>query len=211
VAAFVVAGLFGELHSPAGAWVLPGLTLITPSFSVPALITIVPVVTVLVAVQGNLAATVYLRHQEYEVPERTIDISTGLSSAAISFFGTGLISMASMLAALTGGPEAGAHRLRYWSVIASGTVFILTGLLAGVVVTLGDAVPMVLLLTLAGLALISVLSQALQEITRGPLLLGPIFAFAITLSDLSILSLGSVFWALVIGTVVSVLLEGHRP
>jgi predicted benzoate:H+ symporter BenE len=39
------------------------------------------------------------------------------------------------------------------------------------------------------------------------LLLGPLFAFAITLSEISILGFGSFFWALVIGTGVSLLLE----
>jgi benzoate membrane transport protein len=37
------------------------------------------------------------------------------------------------------------------------------------------------LLALAGSAMIGVLSNALQQITRGPLLLGPLFAFAIAL------------------------------
>jgi hypothetical protein len=39
------------------------------------------------------------------------------------------------------------------------------------------------------------------------LVLGPLFAFAIALSDMTVLSLGSFFWSLVLGTAISLLLE----
>lgn len=64
-----------------------------------------------------------------------------------------------------------------------------------------------MLLALAGLAVVDLLADALRQITRGPLVLGPLFAFAISLSEISILGLGPFFWALVIGTGVSQLLE----
>jgi benzoate membrane transport protein len=57
------------------------------------------------------------------------------------------------------------------------------------------------------LALVGVLATALQGITRGPLLLGPMFAFAIALSKISVLGLGPFFWSLVLGTGVTLLLE----
>lgn len=60
---------------------------------------------------------------------------------------------------------------------------------------------------MAGLALIPALVSALREITSGPLILGPLFAFAIALSDLRLLGLGPFFWSLVLGTAVSLLLE----
>ena len=44
-------------------------------------------------------------------------------------------------------------------------------------------------------------------VTRGPLVLGPLFAFAIALSKISFLGLGPFFWSLVIGMLVSLLLE----
>jgi len=68
-------------------------------------------------------------------------------------------------------------------------------------------VPSTLLLAMAGLALIAALVGALKEITRGPLVLGPIFAFAVALSNMTLLGLGPFFWSLVIGVGVSLLLE----
>jgi benzoate membrane transport protein len=57
------------------------------------------------------------------------------------------------------------------------------------------------------LALVGALVGALKEITRGPLVLGPIFAFVIALSDMTLVGLGPFFWSLVLGAVISLLLE----
>jgi benzoate membrane transport protein len=85
------------------------------------------------------------------------------------------------------------------------------GLLIAVFATtaadLAVLVPSTLLLAMAGLALIGALVGALKEITHGPLVLGPIFAFAVALSDMTLFGLGPFFWSLVIGAGVSLLLE----
>ena len=60
---------------------------------------------------------------------------------------------------------------------------------------------------MAGLALMPALAAALREISAGPLVLGPLFAFAIALSDMTVLGLGSFFWSLVLGTAISLFLE----
>jgi benzoate membrane transport protein len=51
------------------------------------------------------------------------------------------------------------------------------------------------------------LISSLQQIARGPLLLGPVLAFAIAVSDMRLLDLGPFFWSLVLGVAVSLLLE----
>ena len=68
-------------------------------------------------------------------------------------------------------------------------------------------VPQALLLAMAGLALVGALVGALKEIAKGPLILGPIFAFAIALSDMTLLGLGPFFWSLVLGAAISLMLE----
>ncbi len=52
-----------------------------------------------------------------------------------------------------------------------------------------------------------VLAQALGEMVRGPLLIGPLFAFVAASSRLTLFGLGPLFWALVIGTGISLVLE----
>jgi benzoate membrane transport protein len=209
-AGLVAAWLFGYIEMPAREWNPPIPQGIMPAFSTAAILTISPVIAILIAIQGNLAAVVYLRHENYQPPQRLIDVTTGFATAIVSFFGLGLVTMAAFLTPLTAGPEAGEHRLRHWSVYAASSGFVIIAIFAGVSAIWSAAVPAGLLLSLAGLALIGVFIQALREITRGPLVIGPVLAFAVTASELSIWGLSSVFWALVIGTGVSMLLEGHR-
>jgi benzoate membrane transport protein len=79
--------------------------------------------------------------------------------------------------------------------------------LAGIAAFLPVILPAAFITTMAGLALVGVLSSALKKVAEGPLRLGPMFAFAIALSDISLLGFGPFFWALIIGTAVSLLLE----
>ncbi len=72
---------------------------------------------------------------------------------------------------------------------------------------LPSLVPLPLLLAIAGLALLGVLSQALTQVVTGPLRLGPLVAFAVASSGLSVFGLGPAFWALVFGTVASFVAE----
>jgi benzoate membrane transport protein len=210
VTAFIVAWFLGEVSVPSTAVTLPHIEGTQPAFSLAAVLTIAPVLTILIAVQGNLTAIMYLKHQDYTPPQRLIDIASGVASAVFSAFGAALICMASLLTPVTAGPEAGDWHFRHWSVFAAGSGFVLIALLSGMAAVWGTIVPAALLISLAGLALIGVLSQALQEITRGPLMLGPLFAFVVTSSDLSLFGLGSVFWALLLGMGVSILLENQR-
>ncbi len=84
---------------------------------------------------------------------------------------------------------------------------LLIAVFAATAADLAVLVPTVLLLTMAGLALVPALAVALREISTGPLVLGPLFAFAIALSNMTVFGLGPFFWSLVLGTAVSLLLE----
>jgi benzoate membrane transport protein len=180
-----------------------------PTFALPVLLAVVPVFVALTALQANLTAVVYLRAEGYVPPVRAIDVATGLGSAAAAFLGPAPICMGSLVTPLTAGAEAGARAVRPWSVYASAAGWIVIALGASVAAALPGVLPLPLLLAMAGLALVGVLAQALGEVTRGPLRLGPLFAFAVATSRLSLLGLGPLFWALVLGTAVSLLLEGE--
>ena len=124
-----------------------------------------------------------------------------------SFLGPNAMSLALPLVPLTAGPVAGDLSVRYRSIYVAAGALLLIALLAGTAAEVAVVVPPLMLLALAGLALVGVLGTALQGITRGPLVLGPMFAFAIALSKMSLLGLGPFFWSLVLGTGVTLLLE----
>lgn len=207
LAGLVAAGLTGQFGDAPSSVALPELAIGWPAFSPTALVTATPVLVALISLQSNLPCVIYMRSQGYDPPERIINVVSGVGTMAASPIGPSAVSLAVPLVPLTAGPSAGDPSIRYRSVYVPAAALVSIAVLAGTAPDLAVLVPPTLLLALAGLALVGVLVNALREIARGPLVLGPIFAFAIALSDMRLLDLGPFFWSLVLGTAVSLLLE----
>ena len=131
----------------------------------------------------------------------------GLAQLAVRGFGPMGVSLSLPLTSLVAGEDAGPHSKRHYAAYVAGAGGILIGLLAGVAASLPEIIPLPFLLAIAGLSLMDVLGHALRQMTQGPLLLGPLLAFAIALSEISLLGFGPFFWAIVIGSGVSFALE----
>ena len=207
LAGLAIAALTGEFGQVPDSSPLPVLTFTTPSFTLHSIATVTPVIVILITLQSNLPSVVFLRDQRYHPPERLINSLSGVGTLFGSLLGPTAVSLSLPATALAAGADSGEPHLRYRSAYLASGALVIIGLLAGIAANLPEIIPLRLLLALAGLAVIGVLANALQQITRGPLLLGPLFAFAIALSKISILGFGPFFWALVIGTGVSMLLE----
>jgi benzoate membrane transport protein len=210
IVGLVIATISGQIGHVPTRVPLPAPVITTPVFSLRAIATATPVLVVLLTLQANLPSTIFLRSQGYQPPERAINLVGGVGTMLGSLLGPAGMSLSLPATSLVAGPASAERHLRLRvAYIASGGV-IVVGLLAGVAADLPEVIPVALLLTLAGLSLVDVLGNALQQITRGPLLIGPLFAFTIALSELSMLGFGPFFWALVLGIGVSVLLEGDK-
>jgi benzoate membrane transport protein len=207
---FALAALTGQFGRPSEplALALPAWTL--PVFSIRAILTVTPVFIVLITLQGNLPSMRFLNSQAYDPPEFVIGLASGSGTILGSFLGPTGASLSLPATSIVAGDGAGEHEIRHRSVLLSSIVALAIGLLASISAGLAEIIPSALLVTLAGLAVIDVLASALARVTRGPLLLGPLFAFAIAVSNISFLGFGSYFWSLVIGTGVSMLLEPDR-
>ncbi len=207
IAGLALAALGGEFGQVPARLPLPFPTVTNPVFSVHAIATATPVLVVLITLQSNLPSVVFLRNHDYHPPERLINNVSGVGTFLGSLLGPTAVSLSLPVTALVAGPEAGEHQLRHRAVyLASGPV-LLIALMAGIAADVPAIIPLPLLLTLAGLAVVDLLASTLQQIIQGPLLLGPLFAFAIALSEISLLGFGPFFWALLIGTGISMLLE----
>jgi benzoate membrane transport protein len=207
IAGLAIALLGGEFGEVPARLALPLPTITNPVFSVHAIATATPVLVILITLQSNLPSVVFLQNHDYHPPERVIDNVSGVGTLLGSLLGPTAVSLSLPATALVAGAEAGEHQLRHRAVyLASGSV-LLIALLAGIAADLPAIIPLPLLLTLAGLAVVDLLASALRQITQGPLLLGPLFAFAIALSEISLLGFGPFFWALLIGMGISLLLE----
>jgi benzoate membrane transport protein len=207
LAGLLAALLTGQLGEIPSSLEFPSLEIVRPGFSWTAIVTATPVLVALLTVQANVPSGIYMRSQGFHPPERVINVVSGVGTVLGSFFGPIALSLALPPLLLAAGPGAGERSLRYRAVYLPVATGLLIALFAGTAADLAVLVPPVLLLAMAGLALLPALVGALREITTGPLILGPLFAFAIALSEMTLFGLGPFFWALVLGTAVSLLLE----
>ena len=207
LAGLFVAALTGQLGRIPPLFVPPDLQLVAPRFSWSAIATVTPVLIALMTVQSNIPSVIYLRSQGFEPPERLLNLISGGGTVLGSLFGPITVSLALPPLLLAASPSAGEKSFRYRSIYVPVAAGLLIALFAGTAADIAVLVPPVLLLTMAGLALLPALTVALREITSGPLVLGPLFAFTIALSHISLLGLGPFFWSLVLGTLVSWIFE----
>jgi benzoate membrane transport protein len=207
IAGLVVAMLTGQLGAFPSSFELPSLDVMHPAFSWTAIVTATPVLIALLTVQSNIPSLIYMRSQGFHPPERVLNLVGGAGTMLGSLIGPIAVSLALPPVLLTAGPGAGPPSIRYRSVYLPVAAGLLIALFASTAADLAVLVPQTLLLAMAGLALVGALVSALKEIGRGPLVLGPMFAFAIALSDMTLFRLGPFFWSLVLGTSISLLLE----
>ena len=207
IVGLVIAAVTGQFGSVPTGLSLHVPVITPPVFTLEAILTVTPVLVILMTAQANVPSVIFLQSQGYHPPERVINVVSGIGTVVGSLLGPAGFSLSLPATALVAGPEAGERHIRHRSAYLASGAFVLIGLLAGLAAELPAIISLPFLLALAGLSLIDVLTSALQQITQGPLLLGPSVAFVISLSQISLLGLGPFFWALIIGTGVSLLLE----
>jgi benzoate membrane transport protein len=207
LAGLLVAALTGQLGAFPSSFALPSLDVTRPVFSWTAIATATPVLVALLTVQSNIPSMIFMRSQGFEPPDRILNVVSGLGTVLGSLVGPIAVSLALPPVLLTAGPGAGDRSIRYRSVYLPAAAGLIIALFASTATDIAVLVPSVLLLAMAGLALVGALAAALKEIARGPLIFGPLFAFAIALSDMTLFGLGPFFWSLVLGTAISLFLE----
>jgi benzoate membrane transport protein len=193
IAGLLVAAISGQLGDFSSSFALPSLDVIRPVFSWTAIATATPVLVALLTVQSNIPSVIFMRSQGFRPPERVLNIVGGAGTVVGSLIGPVAVSLALPPVLLTAGPGAGESSIRYRSVYLPVTAGVVIALFATTTADLAVLVPRTLLLAMAGLALVGALVGALKEIARGPLVLGPVFAFAIALSDMTLFGLGPFF------------------
>ncbi|MET7421514.1 benzoate/H(+) symporter BenE family transporter [Dactylosporangium sp. NPDC005555] len=195
-----------------GVSVAPSLVLVAPTFNLPALISIaVPLFLVTMAAQ-NVPGMAVMATYGYTPPLRGVLVTTGLASALAAPFGGHALNLAAITAALTAGPDTHPDPRRRWVATAAlGFGQLTLGLGAGLAMALVLLSPPVLVVAVAGLALLSALGASLASAVTAP---GgreaAVVTFVVTASGMTILNIGSAFWGLVAGALTALLLHRHR-
>ncbi len=185
----------------------PHLELVIPNFEFGAVVAIgVPLYLITMASQ-NLPGLAVMSGLGYQLPAGKIFITTGAASAATSLFGGFGLNLAAITAAINADESAAKDPKRRW-VAASwgGVVYILFALFAAPFAAFVLAVPGELLLSLAGIALITTFANALKtSVQDDRLRLAGIATFVIGAAGITIFGIGGAFWALVAGVLISLL------
>jgi benzoate membrane transport protein len=168
----------------------------------------IPLYVVTMASQ-NIPGTAVMASYGYEVPWRSAMTVTGLGTVVGAATGGHAINLAAITAAMTAGPEAGPDRSQRWKAsFAAGCSYLVLALVSAALVTLVAVGPPGLLGTVAGLALLGTLGSALVGAMQDGQAREPaVLTLVIAASGVSILGVGSAFWALAVGLVARALLR----
>jgi benzoate membrane transport protein len=207
VAGLGLAALAGHVEPHALYWSPPQVAILWPSINVANFLALaVPLVVVSLGV-GGVQGIGFLESQGYRPPTRLITIVIGLASLVNAVFGGHPSSLQVQGAAIVASPEAGPRERRYLASIVAALCCLVLALCASTTGSLLNVLPPSLVASLAGLALVSPVLDALRKAIDSDLPVGGFFALAIAASSLTVFGIGSAFWALLGGLLVSVLLE----
>ncbi len=195
-------GLLGTIDVPTG---LTRPEWVTPHFSIQAAVGIaIPLFVVTMASQ-NVPGVAALRAHGYDPPISPIITSTGLATTALAPFGGFTFNLAAITAAICMGKDAHPDpERRYTAAVAAGMFYAVVGLFGGAVAGFIAAFPPELVVAIAGLALLGTIGNGLatalaDDAGREAALV----TFLVTASGVTLLSVGSAFWGLVAGVIVT--------
>jgi benzoate membrane transport protein len=149
-------------RQPALAAMLPRVELTVPHWSWQAVIGIaVPLYIVTMAAQ-NIPGVAIMESYGFRVPWRAAMVTTGLGTVLGAPAGGHAINLAAISASLSAAPSAHPNPRRRWIAVCTvGCSYLVLALVSGALVALVEAAPKGVLETVAGLALIATLGNAL--------------------------------------------------
>ncbi|MDB6076426.1 MAG: benzoate transporter [Akkermansiaceae bacterium] len=199
-----IAAAQGLFHLESVPWQITRPVFTKPEFTTGALIGVaIPLFIVTMASQ-NLPGVSALRVAGYEPKVSRVIGWTGIANFLFAPFGAFALNLAAITAAFCVGPEAHPDpKRRYWAPICAGLIYCVIGLFGATVAALLIAFPHALVITVAGLALLvtigNAMTAALAEKTYHE---ASVVTFFVVLSGLSMHGIGSAFWGILAGAIV---------
>jgi benzoate membrane transport protein len=212
VAGFIAALLLGQVDLSGVRLELARPIFIMPTFHLSAIISLGAPLFMLALASQNAPGFVVMKSFGYTPPANGSLIATGLMSALFApLFGHGF-TLAALTAALGNSPDAHPDpKLRYGAGVTSGIFKMLLGVFGTTVVAFFAGLPKALIAAMAGLALLGTIQGCLVgALSEAKDRDAAMFALLLTASDVQLLGVGSAFWGLVAGFVVSKVLTWRR-
>lgn len=192
-------------EAPATGW-MSSPSFIVPEFSLQAMLELViPLAITVLVVQNGQGIAVLKQAGHDKPPVNAITIACGVWSILVAMAGTVSTCLAGPTNALIS--SSGPKHAHYAAGVLVGLFAIAFGLFTPAVIRFMLACPPAFIATLAGLAMLKVLQGAFTTAFGGRFQLGALISFLITVSGISVLSIGAPFWGLVFGALLSWLME----
>ncbi len=149
-----------------------------------------------------------LRREGYDPPVNVMTLACGLGSVAMGLLGSVPACITGPVNALLN--TAGEKKARYAGSFYLGCLMVLTALFAPLTIGLALLIPVNLIALLGGLALLKVLMDSFQSAFQGDFIMGAALSFLVTVSNITVFNIGSAFWGLAAGCLISYLAEHQR-
>lgn len=188
-----------------GTSVLATPVFTAPSFSARALFELVIPLAITVLVVQNGQGIAVLRQAGHNPPVNVLTVVCGVGSviaASVGAVSTCLTGATNALLTASGRPER-----QYTAGVAWGVLAIVVGVFSSLLVGGMTSMPAAFVATLGGLAMLAALRGAFVAAFSTRFTMGALVAFVVTVSGISVLNIGSAFWGLVFGCVLSLLLD----
>jgi len=179
-----------------------------PQFTLNAFFSLTVPLVFLVASQ-NASAIAALWAQGYRPPTNAVTLSTGLFSIAAGFLGAQGVSLGAQRSAVAADESVHPNAdMRYGAMIVDALCVLVSAAVATTMVGIFTALPLAVVRVVAGLAMLPVVLQALvRSISGGRYRFGGFTALVIAASNVTLFGISSVFWALVLAPVLSLVLD----
>ncbi|TFB76430.1 benzoate/H(+) symporter BenE family transporter [Cryobacterium glaciale] len=198
------------LSAPTSA---PAAVFVAPLFDPLVIVSLgLPLFVVTMAGQ-NVPGFAVLSTFGYRPPPRSVLVWSGAGTMVGSVFGAHNINLAAITAALMASPDAHRDPSKRWiATVASGFGYLVLGLGAGLATALVAASPPILIIAVAGLALLGALVTSVTGALEQPEhRISAIATFLVTASGITIVGIGSAFWGLVVGGAFMLWLGWRTP
>lgn len=218
VPAAMLVAIAGILISAGDEWlasdgIAPVIVPVVPVFD-PLIVVSLGLPLFIVTMAGqNVPGFVVMSSFGYAPPPRPVFLWTGLGSAVGAVAGGHAVNLAAITAAIAASPEAHPDPARRWiAAVSSGATFLVLGLGAGVATAVVSAAPPILIIAVAGLAVLGALISSITSALDAPQhRVAAIATFLVTASGLTFLGVGAAFWGLLVGAVIMLWLGRRRP
>lgn len=205
---FIVLNMFYPLNSIEGtsAAFMPSIQF--PDFNTSSFLSVAIPLTLLILSNDIAVAIGALEQNDYRAPINKIISFSGLFSLITSFFGGQSANIAGMATAICSDKEAGPKEKRYMGAVIAGVLLLVYGLFSWKLVPFIQTLPKEFISIIVGFSLLNVFGNSLyQAFSKHSIKTSTVFAFIISLSGTTILSISAPVWSLLIGSFIARYIE----